>query len=283
MGCVRSLVRVQSSRLDEVCIYACGCYNDLMKRISYETPKTSEITEHKVLGTIDASQIPASYGLVTVDALHHEWVATDDTADVRLWLDPKTKDRSSISTKTVNLDQNTALSAAHLSEADAASFANSLPKQFQVAKSAEKTHFEYAVGSGASARHPIEIVPQSNSTGADIATLHLAFARTVFATKRPLFAEMNMAYAYEPEGNKVKITVSVTYSPPRSFDEIDRDRKAKRDVSPKEIRYHDYLIDNPDIFLDPEEWSRQQSGLPNLRLAEEIFQDVQARIQQKKF
>src|SRR5258708_38334780 len=90
--------------------------------------RPKEIIDRKVLGTIDASVIPTGYGIVAYDEESNQVLVTNNTGDVRLFIDPDTREMSSMELKEVEWDVGTFLSGS-----------SDLPEEYQ--DSLEKTEF----------------------------------------------------------------------------------------------------------------------------------------------
>lgn len=244
-----------------------------------------EITDRKVLGIIDASIIPEGYGIVDYDPENQELLVTNNTGDVRLFIDPETRAMSSMEIKEVESDAGaffsglTDLPEEYQQVKDKSRF----PKKFRVTKSHEGTEFVHGIGSGNSPSSPIELVQKSTHTYKDVSVIHLALARTTQLRKTPLYASLNdILFTYTPNGSQVEISAAASFTPPRDFDAIEKDVKADKPIPVIEIFYYRYLLDNPDTFKDPIEWYREKNGT-RIDIAIGMFERVKERIESKDF
>ncbi|MEP7167541.1 MAG: hypothetical protein ABI758_06205 [Candidatus Woesebacteria bacterium] len=245
--------------------------------------RPKEITDHKILGTIDASVIPPGYGIVDYDQESSQVLVTNNTGDVRLFIDPDTRETSSMELKEVEWDAGAFLSG--ISDVPQ-EFQDSLaskefPKKFHVTKSHEGTEFVHGIGNGDAQNNPIEIVQKSTHVYKDVSVIHLAMAKTAQLRKTPIYASLNeILFTYSPKGNQVEISATASFKPPRDFDDIEKDIKADIPTAAFEVFYYTYLVDNPDVFKTPIEWYREEHGT-GIDTALSMFERVKERIKQK--
>jgi hypothetical protein len=228
-----------------------------------QSSRPKEITDHKVLGTIDASVIPTGYGIVDFDQESSQIVVTNNTGDVRLFINPDTRGMSSMELKEVEWDAGAfLLGRSDLPKKSQDALAKTeFPKKFHIIKSHQGTEFVRGTGNGDSPTNPIKIVPKSTNTRRDVSVIHLALAKTAQLRKTPIYASLNnILFTYFPQGNQVEISATASFRPPRDFDDIEKDIKADKPPLALEGLYYDYLVDNPDIFKDPVEWYREEKG-----------------------
>ena len=247
----------------------------------------TEVIDRKTLGSVDAKKIPPGYGVVLFDPEKLEFLLTNNTGDVRLFINPSTSAMSSMELKEIELDPDTFFSVEP--NGLPPQYQEELkklkgPKKFHVTQSSESSEFVHAIGKG-TPKEPLEIVDKSTKVIRKGASLvHLAIIKHVSNTKQPITVLLNkVLFTYAPEGGKVIMDASTTFYPPRKFDDIDMDLKAGKPLSDFDYRYHQYLIENPDIFKDPIDWYREDYYDYDLNMANEMFEKVEERIKKKDF
>lgn len=243
--------------------------------------KREPIIDKAVLGTLDTSKIPSGYGVVQLDKQRGEVLITNDVGDVILFIDPNTRSLSTMELKEVEWDAGAFLSGLDdlPEEYKEAMEQAKMPKSFHVTKSPEGTEFVHGIGEG-TPENPLEIVQRSTHVYKDISLAHIAIAKHVAITKQPLTITLNQVlFTYFPgENGSVSIEATVTFRPPRDFDSIDEDMKADRNISYIDWDYHNFLIENPDIFKDPIEWYREDYYGYGMNMAKSMFSRVQERL-----
>jgi hypothetical protein len=255
-----------------------------------ETPHTepekearAEITDKKILGNIDAKKIPTGYGAVCLDPEKSEFLLTNDVGDVMLFIDPSTRNMSTMELKELKWDAGAFLSGLKdlPQEYQSVMEKAKMPKKFHVTKSPEGTEFVHAIGKGTLDK-PLKVVQRSTHVYKDISLVHLAVIKHVFITQQPVTVLLNsVVFTYTPKRSNVEIKASTTFHPPREFDDIDRDLKADKPVSVIEYDYHAFLTKNQDIFKDPTEWYREDYYGYGLNMANAMFEKVEERVNKK--
>ncbi len=245
-----------------------------------------DVTDETVLGIIDPKKIPSGYGLVVLDPNKPEFLITNNTGDVRLFIDPKTREMSSMELKEVELGSGTFLSGLKdlPPEYEEGMKKANLPKKFHITSSPEGTQFVHGIGEGTSEKLPLEIVQRSTQVAYNgVANAHLALIKQASITQKPIFTSLNeILFIYTPVEGKVEVKAKITFLPPREFEKIEKDVKADNPIRYLEYDYYRFLIDNPDTFKNPIEWYREDYYLNGLKTAKAMFHDVKERIKNKE-
>lgn len=258
---------------------------EIQKRPQPEQEKETrvKIVDRKTLGVIDAEKIPSGYGIVSFDFEKPEFLVTNDTGDVRLFVDPSTREKSSMKLKKLEWDRNVFLSALGDLPPDYRDTLEKLemPDEFYVTKSPEGTELVHAIGKG-TPEEPLEIIQRSTHVYRDISLVHLAIIKYVSITQKPITVLLNkVLFTYTPQESEVTIDASTSFQPPREFDKIDSDLRAGKPISYIDYSYHNWLTNNPDTFKDPAQWYREDYYGYGLKMAKAMIEKVKERIYKK--
>lgn len=255
--------------------------NKEVSQTNTEDETRVEVVDKEILGSIDAKKIPTGYGAVSLDSAKGEFILTNDVGDVMLFIDPETRNLSTMEVKEVEWDVEAFLSGANdlPQEYQDAMEEAKMSNKFHTTKSPEGTELVHAVGKG-TRDEPLEIIQRSTHVYKDISLVHLAMIKHADITQRPITVSLNnVTFTYTPKGSEIEMEATTKFIPPRKFEDIDKDLNNQKQVSVLDYSYHQFLIKNKDVHKDPTEWCREDYYGYGQNMASAMFKKVEERIE----
>jgi hypothetical protein len=226
------------------------------------------------LGTLDGRLIAPGYGLVSNGADLH--LATNDTADLLLFLDPRTRARSTLEWRVISLDaalapflralDNWSEAAANRTRAATAALGPDVALARQRDGGPARTLFWLFGGAGTPAdpfRHTAHVTQLA--TGGAVHQALLAFAAHAARYEQTVAAQWNqtqLRFRPLPAGSAgsmpVQVEAGIRIRPIRAFSAIDADLQAGRNIPTIELMYHRECLAHPGAIPESLAWQQQR-------------------------
>lgn len=265
------------------------------RKISSENGKPGEVTDRKILGALDPGQIPSGYGIVFVPPKFREpesrfakleYLITNNTGDVMLFIDPNLRSLSGIQLEEGRFEGFTLGMENLPPKYQEAIDKIKMPDRIQTIKSMGGTVFVHALGMG-TFEDPLRVIQSSTQTAYKNIYLlvHPAVAKHAFLSNQSFTVLLNdVLYTYSPKnGVAVEVEASTIFEPPRAdANAIRRDIEKNKPISSLDDDYYHFMIKHPDTGKDPVGWYREDYSLYGLKIAETGFKRVQDMLRRKK-